>query len=258
MIKVANILPNNCINENMPRQRVEMYLCHKILEDPERFAFLANDDANNIECYKILDNSACELGEGLQLSDVLKAAKVIKASEVVLPDIPRSGKSLCKTLRYLDELPQDVPYSIAAVVQGDTEEEVLACAEQILMLRRVNTIMIPKWYCGMNSSNGLGRHRITSKIIQMMFEVKTPKRIHWLGLDTGLRELVTPLAQVVRSVDTGYLAALSTPQWSHLNVFDDRPRELKINLQQMDVDIDRWRKLVDQQQRLIEGELINV
>lgn len=258
MIKVANILPNNCIDNNMPRQHTEMYLTHKILEEPERFAFLANDHINNIKSFKILDNSACELGEGLQLGDVLKAAQIIKANEIVLPDIPRSGKSLCKTLRYLSELSQDVPYSIAAVVQGDTEEEVLACAEQILMLKRVNTIMIPKWYCSMNSSNGLGRHHLTSRIMQMMYEFKTPKAIHWLGLDTGLRELVTPLAQVVRSVDTGYLAALSTPQWSHLSVFDDRPRELKIDLQQMDVDMDRWNKLVQQQQQIIEGELTNV
>lgn len=255
MIKVANILPNNCINENMPRQKYEMYLTHKILEDPERFKFLADDADNDINSFKILDNSACELGEGLCLDDILKAARIIRAHEIVLPDIPRSGKSLCKTLQYLADVPIDIPYQVAAVVQGDTEDEVLSCAEQLLVLKRISTIMIPKWYCGMNSSNGLGRHRITSRIIQMMYEYKAPKLIHWLGLDTGMRELITPLALVVRSVDTGYLAALSTPQWSRLNVFADRPRELKIDLENMPVDLDRWIKLVRQQQQTLEGEV---
>ena len=255
MISVANILPNNCINKDMVRQKYEMYLTHKVLEDSTRFEFLAEDEKNNVNSFKILDNSACELGEGLCLDDVLKAASIIKAHEIVLPDIPRSGKSLCKTLRYLADVPVDIPYQIAAVVQGDTEDEVLSCAEQLIVLKRVNTLMIPKWYCGMNSSNGLGRHHITSSIIRMMYEYKMPKQIHWLGLDTGMRELITPLAQVVRSVDTGYLAAISTPQWSNLDLFADRPRELKIDLENMPVDIDRWFALVCQQQRILEGEI---
>ena len=193
-MKVANILPNNCIKEGMLRQDVEMFLTHKILEDPRRFAFLSNEKGAH---YKILDNSACELGEGLDLRDVLEAAKIIDADEIVLPDIPRSGKSMCKTLKYLADVPQGCKYKLAAVVQGETEQEIANCAMQILSLKRINTIMIPKWYCGWNSTNGMGRIRITSQIVDMMCKMRKAKEIHWLGLDTGFRELIHPINAVV-------------------------------------------------------------
>lgn len=254
-MKVANILPNNCIDEKMPRQEIEMYLTHQILANPDIFSFLANDRNNDVKSFKILDNSACELGDGLDIKDVLKAAKIIDADEIVLPDTPRSGSSLSKTIKYLQQIPQDCKLSIAAVVQGSTIEEVLYCAQQILLLKRVNTIMIPKWYCNMNSSNGLGRQAITNRIISFMNDMNITKQIHWLGLGTGMRELITPYNKIIRSVDTGYLAAISTPQWLQLSLFDDRPRELKIDLNFMPVNTFRWEQLVQQQKQFLEGEL---
>ena len=255
MIKVANILPVNCIGEDMPRQEYELYLTHKILEYPDRFSFLAKDRDRGVNSYKILDNSACELGEGMDFGKVIEAAQIIGADEVVLPDFPRSSKSLCNTLKYLVDVPTDFPYKLAAVVQGGTEKEVLDCATQILMLKRINTIMLPKWYCSLNSTNGLGRHALTLQILNMMQSLQAPKYIHWLGLDTGMRELISPVAMAVRSVDTGYLAALSTPKWSDHDLFFDRPRELKIDLEHMDVDMNRWHQLVAQQQHILEGEM---
>lgn len=254
MIKIANILPVNKISENMPRQDIEMYLTHKVLEHPEKFEFLASDVKNNIDTYKILDNSACELGEGLDFDKVLKAAEIIDANEVVLPDIPRSGISLSKTLQYLKDINEDCPYDLAVPIQGETKEELVDCIRQVLCLNRVRTIMIPKWYCQMNSTNGLGRHSITLLVLKEMINLSVDKDIHWLGLDTGIRELITPIAQHVRSVDTGYFAALSTPQWSNLDVTSERPRELKIDLESMNVDMDRFANLIKQQKAII-GEM---
>ena len=253
-MEIANILPVNCISKDMLRQPYEMYLTHKVLEHPDQFAFLADDKANGVKSFKILDNSACELGEGMDFDKVLQAAEIIGADEIVLPDIPRSGKSLSKTLQYLVKLDQSVTkkYRIAAVCQGETYEQVLTCAEQILSLSTVKTIMIPKWYCAMESANGLGRHRITKEIINLVRVLnRNDIQIHWLGLDIGIRELITPLKQLVRSVDSGYYAALATEQWSILDVTSERPRELKIDLERMDVDIERWKQLVVAANKLI-------
>lgn len=254
MIKVAHILPVNCIGESMPRQRYEMYLTHKVLEHPDLFSFLAKDRSKGIGSFKILDNSACELGEGLDFAKVLKAAEIIDANEIVLPDIPRSGKSLSKTLSYLAGLSDSARkrFSIAAVAQGESLEQVLSCIDQILSLHSIDTIMIPKWYCVMNNSNGLGRHKITEYAIKRMRETNHILNIHWLGLDTGARELITPLNEIVRSVDTGYYAALSTPQWSSLDAFAERPRQLTIDLESMPVDINRWNELRRNLKRVME------
>lgn len=254
MISICNILPNNKIDEQMPRQRCELYLTHQILKEPQKFEFL--NDGIRVH-YKILDNSACELGEGLDFGEVLKAADIIAADEVVLPDIPRSSYSLSKTMEYLKDVPTSCKYKLAAVVQGDTFEEVMACSEQILFLKRINTIMIPKWYCQMNSTNGLGRHAITKNLLAMMQQYGIHKEIHWLGMDIGMREIITPLSRIVRSIDTGYFAALSTPQWKEMQLMSERPRELKINLDIMDVDMDRWMNFIQQQNEALE-EITNV
>ena len=257
MITICNIFPNNMLNKDMPRQKIELYLAHKILEEPERFAFLAKDKENNINSFKIVDNSACELGKGLPMADVIKAAEIIDAHEIVLPDLIRNNTSLAYTLENMLEVPQTCRFRLAAAIQGETYEELLQCAQQMLFLRRVATIMIPKWYCSMNSSNGLGRHQLTTDIINLMKKYNIYKSIHWLGCDTGLREVISPLAQYVRSVDSGYWSALSTEKWKNLSVTAERPRELKIDLQHMDVDVDRLNTLMKQQQQLI-GEMQDV
>lgn len=249
MISICNILPNNCINEKMPRQKFELYLTHKILEDPDKFAFLGQEK----DCaYKILDNSACELGEGMDFDKVLQAAEIIGADEIVLPDIRQGSYSLSKTLEALVNIDADnIPYKLAAVVQGATVEEVLQCAEQILVLKNVATIMLPKWYTTLDSTNGLGRINLTHSICATMKRLGVVKDIHWLGLGTGIRELISPASDFVRSVDTGYFAALSTPQWRHLGVTSERPKELKIDLEYMDVDMVRFEQLIKQQQKLL-------
>lgn len=251
MISICNILPNNCINENMPRQPYEMYLTHCILEEPQRYEFLARDTIRGIKSYKILDNSACELGRGLDLKDVLEAARIISADEIVLPDLPRKGNSLSYTLEYLLQVPDGLPYKLAGVIQGETEKEVLMCAEQLICLRSIDTIMLPKWYCQMNSTNGLGRIDITQKILTMCLKEARWPEIHWLGMDTGIREIMHSTSLAVRSIDTGYFAALSTPQWKHLSVAAERPRELRIDLKSMDVDMEHWQHLLQQQEKLI-------
>lgn len=245
------------IDEGMPRQKIELYLAHKILEEPEKFAFLAKDKENGIDSFKIVDNSACELGKGLPVSDVIKAATIIGAREIILPDSMRDSTSLSYTLNSLLQVPLDCEFRLAGVIQGETYEELLQCAEQMLFLKRISTIMIPKWCCTLNSSNGLGRHQITVSIIELMRRHNIYKTIHWLGCDTGFREIISPMAQYVRSVDTGYWTVLSTDRWKDLPVTAERPRELKINLQHMGVDINRLNELIQQQQQLI-GEILDV
>lgn len=252
MISICNILPNNCIKEDMPRQPYEMYLTHKILEDPKKYEFLAHDTVNKVQSYKILDNSACELGKGLDIKDVLEAARIISADEIVLPDLPRKGNSLSYTMKYLLQVPVDLPYKLAGVVQGETPEEVLRCTEQMVCLNRIDTIMLPKWYCQMESTNGLGRINLTQHMLITMRQMERMLPIHWLGMDTGLREIVHPISRMVRSIDTGYFAALSTPQWKHADATAERPRELKIDLENMDVDMNHWKKLLQKQKQILE------
>lgn len=254
MISICNILPNNLINKDMPRQEYELYLANQILKEPSKFEFLKKDKEKQINSYKILDNSACELGHALPIDDVLKAAEIIGADEIVLPDAPRSGSSLTTTIQCLKEIPEDTPYNLAAVAQGGTTEEVHECIEQILAMKRIHTIMLPKWYCDQDSTNGLGRYNLTRFILVAMDKLGVQKDVHWLGMGVGMRELMTPISWFVRSIDTGYFAALATSKWSALDVTAERPRELKIDLTSMDVDMERWKKFVCQQKQLL-GEI---
>lgn len=250
-LDIAHILPTNCINKNMRRQKYELYLTQQVIQNPKTFEFLKDDEEPH---YKILDNGACELGFGLDMSDVLEAAEIIGATEIVLPDIPRSSRSFALTLRGLSQLTTEQKdyYKIAAVVQGETLNDIEYSIRQLLSVSCIDTLMIPKWYCSLRS-DGLGRHQIVSMIRKIEQEAETqPVDIHLLGLDVGIRELFGIDLKTVRSVDTGLFAAYCTPEWEHINaLFDERPRNLKIDLNGMDVDIDRWNRLVDNIETII-------
>ena len=251
-MKIANIFPANHVSKSMQRQPVEMYLTHIILENPDHFAFLAEDEANGISSYKILDNSACELGDSLDIDKVLEAAKIIGASEIVLPDRLQKGDSLSKTLRYLSELPE-VPYKLMAVAQGENSEEVMRAIEQICMINRIDTIGIPKWYCSLDSTNGLGRHSLTRYAVSIIEGLGVSKQIHWLGCEVGMRELVFSHANAVRSCDTGYFTALCTPLWNNSHYMEDRPKNLKIDLRSMEVCEEKLFYVIEGQNKLLGG-----
>lgn len=234
-MKIINIFPSNLINENMIRQDYELYLAHQILVNPKKFEFLAQEKNCS---YKILDNSAYELGKGLELKELLKAADIIDAEEVVLPDIFKNNDSFEYSLKYLIEIPIDFKRKIAFVVQASNIIDLKYNLTKVKQLRRVNTIMLPKWSWAW-------------RMDLMKLLTDTDKDIHWLGMGDNITETIGPYTHKIRSIDTGYFTALASTDYEQ-SIFNKRMDDVKIDLDYMPVKEGNLINLMSQQKLFLE------
>jgi len=247
-MEFIHILPTNMINEDMMRQKYEMYLTDQILKNKEKYSFLAKDSIKGENYYKILDNSAFELGEGLTMEKVLEAAKIIDATEIILPDIVNSTESFNKTLKALSELDtKNLKYKIAAVVQGDNWTSRTECMKKLLSIKCIKTIMIPK-VC--EDRNSLVEILSNLKVIYDRPDIE----IHLLGLrNEGISELMYPdIKKKVRSIDTGYFMAISNDYRKDVSEIDPRPRDLTIDLNSMVIDREMFNSRIKAVKKILE------
>lgn len=221
MTRIINILAAQNVKDSFYRQPIEFYLTHIVLKYPTIFK-RAREGFN----YKILDCSACELGEGVNMREVIKAAKIIDATEIVLPDKVRSNESFELSLKALKSLSSREleKYKIAIVIQGVTIVDA-KCMIRELSVRAerefIHTIMIPKWFST--------KDRIW--LTEVVKEYLPEKKIHWLGLGDDIGYCINSAKKLkIRSLDTGYF--ISIGQKGLLNVAKDvRDVEHKINLE---------------------------
>lgn len=234
-MKIINIFPNNLINENMIRQDYELYLAHQILANPNKFEFLSQEK----DCsYKILDNSAYELGKGLNLEQLLQAAEIIGADEIVLPDIYKSNESLEYSLKYLLEIPASFKRKIAIVAQASNVIDLKTNLTKIKQLKRIDTIMLPKW-------------SYSWRMDLMGALTDTDKKIHWLGMGNNITEVIGPYSDKIRSIDTGYFTALASTDYKQ-SIFNKRIDDIEINLAYMPVKEGNLINLMSQQRLFLE------
>ena len=235
-MKIINILPSNMIKPGMIRQDYELYLAHQILANPKQFEFLAQEK----DCsYKILDNSAYELGKGLELNKILEAADIIDANEIVLPDIYKSNDSFEYSLKYLIEIPTDFKRKIAIVAQGSGILDLIHSLDRIKQLKRVDTIMLPKWSWAWRMD------------LMRLIVFGPDKDIHWLGMGDCITETVGPYTDWIRSIDTGYFTALASTDYEQ-SIFNKRIDDIKINLDNMPVKENNLLNLMSQQKLFLE------
>lgn len=220
MTKIINILSASNVEFNFVRQPIEFYLAHIILKhkDVYKKARLGN-------YYKIVDCSACELGTGVDMSKVLEAADIVGANEIVLPDIVKSNTSLDVSLKALSKLDEETlaRYNIAIVIQSSNLVEAMCNIDKLRQkrqLKKINTIMIPKWFTTFE------RIVLTKKVQECMPD----KQIHWLGLGDDIDFCLHNAKELkIRSLDTGYF--ISIAQKSIGRVYEAvRDKKHRINL----------------------------
>ena len=126
-------------------QDMHMFLTHLVEKYPH-YAKLARD----IDGYKILDNSLIELGGAVDLKRVLKAAEIIGADEIILPDVFQNGPATVDAVNLALSTLNDLyperrwPYKLMAVAQGKDENEWLNCYYSLLENPDIDVIGIPK------------------------------------------------------------------------------------------------------------------
>lgn len=236
-MQIINILATESIEKAYTPQKFEFYLAHKILEKP----FLYNKIKQNEVSYKIVDCSACELGTGVSMSEVFKAARIIGANEIILPDKVMSDDSLQMSLDALFSLTEKQlnEFKIAIVIQGSSVKQALRTVKTLCKnhdaMVMIDTIMIPKWF------NTSARVILTQEVRKYV----PNKNIHWLGLGDDIDYCINRARDInIRTMDTGYF--LSVAQDKMTNIFKhERDRKHKIDLDHNKLKTWQIREVID-------------
>ena len=190
---LCSITPVNKAQWMFTQPRV-MLLTHLVEKYPE-YEKLASSSSS----YKILDNSLIELGDSLNMERVYKAAKKVKAQEIILmdsyPDGPKTIENIKKSLKWLIENNHIGEFKLQAVCHGRNLKEFKETFDYINNNPLIDVIGIPKVlssWCGERWK---------------LFDIfkNTSKEIHFLGSWYSLKEILDMPKEVydkVRSCDT--------------------------------------------------------
>ncbi len=129
-------------------QRYFLLLAHKVLEEPERWQkFFAQKRDQGTDIFVIMDNSLIELGRPLRPIQMVEAVNLVKADVVVLPDKLRDARATVNaSLIAADDLAGQLSTRVKfmGVAQGETAEELYACAERLTAHPRVRYLSVPR------------------------------------------------------------------------------------------------------------------
>lgn len=149
--------------------------------------------------YIILDNSIVELGAAMSFGQVLQAAAMISADEVVLPDVFYDSAA---TKQRVEETLDDYgkpDFKYMAVCHAENLNEFMNLFNWLNANDYIDTIGIPK--CGLK--DGTTREMVLNRI--MMNRTADDKPIHLLGAN-GPESFRLPRKwrEMIRSIDTVY------------------------------------------------------
>jgi hypothetical protein len=199
-MKVALIPPIQNLDLSQ-RGDLHMVLAHLVFEDASYAEFYANESK-----YKVLDNGAFE-GASQSIQRIIKAAKMVKADEIILPDILFQGRATVQaTKRAIDWLRDRGmlgKYKLHAVPQGSDREEYWSCFKELYGIPEISVLGIskvstPKAFCNQLTK---ARLEVTSKLEGEQL-LKDGKEIHLLGGSYDVLNEIRQQPTLVRSIDT--------------------------------------------------------
>lgn len=205
-MKVATILPQTHLN-HVQYDTYHMCLANLIGEPGmEKYTNFYKEQAYRTDRYVIMDNGLIE-GNPRPISELVAKAKALQADEFILPDVFRDSTA---TLNAIDNAYEEACASgirMMAVPQGNTLDEWLSCACEIIgNFRKVEVIGIPKVLVDIAGRDG--RLLAIEQLVKMNPMLKH-KQIHLLGCWKTPLEILTidkasesGIIPMVRGVDS--------------------------------------------------------
>lgn len=227
-MKIALIPPIKNL-EYVKSGQCAMALTHLVLTNEEYANFYAN-----LKMYIILDNSAFE--SQLQgIDDVAKAAKIVGANEIILPDIvgdkDATIQATINAIKWLKKNKLDKSYKLMAVPQGKTEEEWWQCFRTFNDMNEVNVIGLSKLSCPLCFKKSISQSRLfITQEMQINNLRNNNKEYHLLGGSYEILDEMNQHPEWVRSIDTSAPFEFGKARVSLKTAKSDLPK--KANLEQ--------------------------
>ncbi len=151
----------------------------------------------------IVDNGAPE-GEPISFDDLMHVATLVRATEIVLPDVLRDAETTLRLSTEPGVLRCVPPRQRFVVPQGKTWEEWYYCLNELVKRCAPATIGVPKW------TSELPNGRLMA--LQLIYGGEFHRRcnVHLLGMARPLRQEIDELNyDFVRSIDTALPIAMA-------------------------------------------------
>lgn len=145
--------------------------------------------------YKMLDNGTYELGEPMDIEDLLALANDLQANEIVLPDVMRNRKWTSSLTMHAVRSIKPVGMKFAAVPQGTTPADFVECYRDFAKVPEIDVLCFPIWL----EKEFSARPQVVHYLLRKGYWAED-KEHHLIGLDS-LSELYL-YGGVIRSVDT--------------------------------------------------------
>ena len=168
-----------------------LLLAHDVLTDPMGYeALMGYCKIGNGKPFIIMDNGTVELGNPLPSEDVLKAAAVVGADCVVLPDVIGNGTATKARINKDLGVLQASDFPLMYVPQGRNMSEFISTAEWLLRMPakpQSNYWGIPRWLTGAREFGSRKGAINTINSLHKKPGAITP-HIHLLGMSSNLTD----------------------------------------------------------------------
>lgn len=182
------------------RTNFQMALAHLVLES-DRYATWFRTQAL-LGCYVVVDNGMLE-GATLSMEEILRAAALVGASEIVLPDVLGDCVATMMATQWaLREIPPTLRLQKMGVPQGETPERWLECYRAMCDTPNIDVIGIAGITDELFQNHG-GRMGLCLALSTLGL-VRTGTPYHLLGMKSDPREVESYAACFpwIRSIDS--------------------------------------------------------
>ena len=202
-INVAYITSVNGLRDYASLSDIHMSLAHLVLENETYAQYYKTTDK-----FVIMDNSAFEFeqqGRGVPIDKVLEAANRIEPDEICVTDVLFNGEETLYAVKdfmnYVKKSHKELlgNTKFMAIPQGKSEDEWMACYEQLVIQDDIQTIglsklSVPESFYGNHHESGnctKGRNKCINTLVKEEMEpFRWNKETHLLGSDDrGVSEL---------------------------------------------------------------------
>lgn len=146
-MKAAVIAPVPLLEKYATQSTFHMVLAHLVLECPEYRAFYSERGSQGE--YLLLDNGIVEKGEPLPMRDIVAAADMVGADEIILPDAlfnaDRTLLGAAEAMLWLEEQGLLGKYKLMAAPHGHTPSDWLRCFGALAAQPVISVIGISKF-----------------------------------------------------------------------------------------------------------------
>ena len=157
--------------------------------------------------YKILDNSAYELGKPLSVSEILDYAGRMRVDEIIMPDkLQNSRFTIRNAKKFIDVCPKK--YNLMGVIQGHDMNSWMKCFRFMNTNRYVGVLGISKFGVPFPTSD----YYVNRMLIYNLIKNKVSKPIHFLGA-VDIRDWIISDSRI-RSCDSKLLFRLANKKFS--------------------------------------------